>query len=94
MIMVNVRFWKALEGQRPSSSCVLQVRLVQHSPVTSDSDAKRDMKKSAVRAHASELLLLVVRSAGDVDYLKRFGSVLVNIGSQDEASRLDLRLCG
>ena len=89
MMMVNVRSWDALEGQRPSLSFLFQVRLVQHSPVTSDSDPKRDMKKSAVRAHASELLLLVVRSAGDVDYLKRFSSVLVNIGSQDEASRLD-----
>ena len=88
MMMVNVRSWKApVGGQRPSSSFFLQVRLVQHSPVTSDSDAKRDMKKSAVRGYASEILLLVVRSSGDVTYLKKFSQILLNIGSQDEASR-------
>ena len=64
-----------------------QVRLVQHSPVVADSDAKRDMKKSAVRGYASEILLLVVRSSGDVTYLKKFSQILLNIGSQDEASR-------
>jgi hypothetical protein len=45
------------------------------------------MKKSAIRAHASELLLLVVRSSGDVHYLNHFAPVLLTIGSQDEASR-------
>ncbi len=50
-------------------------------------DVKRDMKKSAIRAYASELLLLVVRSSGDVKYLKKFSKILLSIGAQDEASR-------
>jgi hypothetical protein len=69
------------------SGFFFQIRLVQHSPVSTDNEVKRDMKKSAIRGYASELLLLVVRSAGDITYLKKFTPVLLNIGSQDEASR-------
>ena len=59
----------------------------QHSPVSDENEVKRDMKKSAIRGYASELLLLVVRSSGDVKYLKKISNILLTIGAQDEASR-------
>ena len=55
--------------------------------MSEDNEVKRDMKKSAIRGYASELLLLLVRSSGDVKYLKKFSTILLTIGAQDEASR-------
>lgn len=49
---------------------------------------KKDMKKSAIRGYACELLLLVVRTADEVEYLKFFADELLAIGKSDETSKL------
>ena len=49
---------------------------------------KRDMKKSAIRGYACELLLLVVRTSNEVEYLCHFADELLVIGKSDETSKL------
>ena len=54
----------------------------------SSQEGRKDMKKSAIRGFASELLLLAVRSSEDVDWLQRYGSQLFDLGRHDEHSKL------
>ena len=42
-------------------------------------DGKKDMKKSAIRGFASEILLLVIRSSDNVQFLRRYGTQLITI---------------
>jgi hypothetical protein len=51
-------------------------------------DGKRDMKKSAIRGFASELLLLTIRSSADMAWLRRYGAQLLELGRSDEHSKL------
>ena len=62
--------------------CLLE--LCRHSSL----EGRKDMKKSAIRGFASELLLLAVRSSEDVDWLQRYGSQLFDLGRHDEHSKL------
>ena len=67
------------------------IRLVKHSgdhKDGSESATKKDMKRSAIRGYACELLLLVIRTAEDVTYLNYFASELLAIGRADETSKL------
>ena len=54
----------------------------------SSQEGKKDMKKSAIRGFASELLLLCVRSSEDMDWLQRYGTQLFELGRHDEHSKL------
>ena len=49
---------------------------------------KRDMKKSAIRGYACELLLLTIRTSNEVEYLCHFADELLIIGKSDETSKL------
>ena len=49
----------------------------------SSQEGKKDMKKSAIRGFASELLLLCVRSSEDMDWLQRYGTQLFELGRHD-----------
>jgi hypothetical protein len=49
---------------------------------------KKDMKKSAVRGYACEILLLVVRTSDEIEYLYSFSQGLLAIGKSDESSKL------
>ena len=51
-------------------------------------DSKKDMKKSAIRGFASELILLTVRSSDNIPFLKRFATNLLTTGSSDSHSKL------
>ena len=63
--------------------------LVQHSgDVDDENQQKKDMKKSAIRGYACELVLLVIRLADDVEYLSNFTDELIAIGKSDENSKL------
>lgn len=64
------------------TDCLLA--LVKHSTI----DGKKDMKKSAIRGYASELLLLTVRCSDDMGWLRRYGAELLNLGRHDEHSKL------
>ena len=64
------------------TDCLLA--LVRHS----STEGKKDMKKSAIRGFASELLLLTVRTSDDMSWLRRYGSELVELGRHDEHSKL------
>ncbi len=50
---------------------------------------KKDMKKSAIRGYACELLLLVIRSSETVEFLFHFNSELLDLGKSDETSKLN-----
>ena len=54
----------------------------------SSQEGRKDMKKSAIRGFASELLLLAVRSSEDMDWLQRYGGQLFDLGRHDEHSKL------
>ena len=63
--------------------------LVKHSgEVDDENQQKKDMKKSAIRGYACELVLLVIRLADDVEYLSKFTDELITIGKSDENSKL------
>ena len=70
------------------------IRLVKHNcdekqyQATEDEQPKRDMKKSAIRGYACELLLLVVRTSNQIEYLYFFADELLQIGKSDETSKL------
>ena len=51
-------------------------------------DRKKDMKKSAIRGFASELILLIVRSSDNIPFLQRFSTQLLTTGSSDSHSKL------
>ena len=51
-------------------------------------DGKKDMKKSAVRGFASEILLMVIRSSDNVEFMKKYCTQLLTIGSSDSHSKL------
>ena len=54
----------------------------------STEDSKKDMKKSAIRGFASELILLTVRSSDNVPFLKRFATQLLTTANSDSHSKL------
>ena len=67
------------------------IRFVQHSGELKEgntSATKKDMKRSAIRGYACELLLLVVRTSEDVSYLNYFAAELLELGRADETSKL------
>ena len=67
------------------------LRFVRHSGELKDGDGsvtKKDMKRSAIRGYACELLLLVVRTSEDVSYLNHFALELLSVGRADETSKL------
>eukprot|EP00096_Caligus_rogercresseyi_P005642 TRINITY_DN21601_c0_g1_i1.p1 TRINITY_DN21601_c0_g1~~TRINITY_DN21601_c0_g1_i1.p1 ORF type:complete len:1211 (-),score=404.54 TRINITY_DN21601_c0_g1_i1:179-3394(-) len=51
-------------------------------------DSGKDMKKSAVRGYALELIMLTVKLREEASYLKRFSSQLLQLVKCDESSRL------
>ncbi|CAB4066314.1 GRK4_5_6 [Lepeophtheirus salmonis] len=57
------------------------IRLAKH-------DTGKDMKKSAIRGYACELIILTIKAREDVGYLKRFSSSLIDLAKFDENSRL------
>lgn len=65
------------------------ISLVQHSgEVDEENQQRKDMKKSAIRGYACEILLLVVRLSDEVEYLHYFGDELLSLGKSDENSKL------
>ena len=70
-----------------SSNLEVVIRLAQHSKAGED-EGKKDMKKSGIRAYACELLLLVVRTSENLDYMVHLRGPLLALGRQDEASKL------
>ena len=60
------------------------ITLVKHS----SQEGKKDMKKSAVRGYASELLLLTIRTTDNVEFLERYAGELIALGKHDEHSKL------
>ena len=71
------------------------IRLVKHTSdekdyfaIPEDDQPKKDMKRSAIRGYACELLLLVVRTSNEVEYLSHFSDELLSIGRSDETSKL------
>ena len=54
----------------------------------SSEDGKKDMKKSAIRGFASEILLLVIRYSDNVQFLRRYGTQLITIGNSDSHSKM------
>ena len=51
-------------------------------------EEKKDMKKSAIRGYACEILLMVVRLSDQIDYLYFYSDELLTIGKSDENSKL------
>ena len=51
-------------------------------------EGKKDMKKSAVRGYASELLLLTIRTTDNVGFLEKYAGELIALGKHDEHSKL------
>ena len=66
------------------SNCDNILALCRHS----SEDGKKDMKKSAIRGYASEILLMVMRSSDNVQFLKKYATQLLTIGSSDSHSKL------
>ena len=65
------------------------LHLVKHSgEVDEENQQKKDMKKSAIRGYACELLLMTIRHADQVEYLSFFAEELIAIGKSDENSKL------
>ena len=67
------------------------IRFAQHSGELKEGNnsvTKKDMKRSAIRGYACELLLLVVRTSENVSYLNYFASELLSLGRADETSKL------
>ena len=64
------------------TDCLLA--LIRHS----SEDGKKDMKKSAIRGYASELLLLTVRASDSVTWLQRYCGQLLQLGRSDSHSKL------
>ena len=67
------------------------IRFVKHSGELKEGNenaTKKDMKRSAIRGYACELLLLVVRTSENLFYLDSFASELLSIGRADETSKL------
>ncbi len=63
--------------------------LAKHSgAVDEENHQRKDMKKSAIRGYACEILLVVVRLSDEIDYLYHFGSDLWSLGRSDENSKL------
>ena len=63
--------------------------LTKHSGELDDEkQEKRDLKKSAIRGYACEILLMVVRMSDEVEYLYHFGPELLTLGKSDENSKL------
>ena len=60
------------------------VALTKHS----SDENKKDMKKSAIRGFASELILLTVRSSDNIPFLKKYAEELLSTGSADSHSKL------
>ena len=58
--------------------------LIKHS----SEDGKKDMKKSAIRGFASELLLLTIRTSDNVEFLQRYAVRLIELGKYDSHSKL------
>eukprot|EP00092_Neocalanus_flemingeri_P000796 GFUD01000847.1.p1 GENE.GFUD01000847.1~~GFUD01000847.1.p1 ORF type:complete len:1287 (-),score=290.34 GFUD01000847.1:2353-6213(-) len=58
--------------------------LIKHS----SEEGKKDMKKSAIRGFASELLLLTIRTTDNVEFLQRYAARLVELGKYDSHSKL------
>ena len=58
--------------------------LIKHS----SEEGKKDMKKSAIRGFASELLLLTIRTTDNVEFLQRYAGKLVELGKYDSHSKL------
>jgi len=58
--------------------------LIKHS----SEEGKKDMKKSAIRGFASELLLLTIRTTDNVEFLQRYAVRLVELGKYDSHSKL------
>ena len=54
----------------------------------SSEDGKKDMKKSAIRGFASDILLMVIRSTDNVEFLQKYATQLITIGSSDSHSKL------
>ena len=54
----------------------------------SSEDGKKDMKKSAIRGFASDILLMVIRSSDNIEFLKQYATQLITIGSSDSHSKL------
>ena len=54
----------------------------------SSMDGAKDMKKSAVRGYANELLLLCVRSTENLDFLHKYSKELHELGKHDPHSKL------
>ena len=65
------------------------IALVKHSgEVDEEQQEKKDMKKSAIRGYACEILLMVIRLSDQVDYLYFFSDELLALGKSDENSKL------
>ena len=67
------------------------IRFAQHSGELKEGNSsvtKKDMKRSAIRGYACELLLLVVRTSENVSYLNNFTTELLALGRADETSKL------
>jgi len=65
------------------------LHLVKHSgEVDDENQQKKDMKKSAIRGYACELVLMTIRHADQVEYLSFFTEELIAIGKSDENSKL------
>lgn len=65
------------------------IRLVQHSgQVDEENQQKKDMKKSAIRGYACEILLMVTRLSDQVEYLHYYSDELFTLGKSDENSKL------
>ena len=67
------------------------IRFAQHSGELKEGNSsvtKKDMKRSAIRGYACELLLLVVRTSENVSYLNNFATELIALGRADETSKL------
>ena len=62
--------------------CLLS--LIKHS----SDEGKKDMKKSAIRGFASELLLLTIRTTDNVEFLQRYAVRLIELGKYDSHSKL------
>ena len=65
------------------------ISLANHSgEVDEEQQQKKDLKKSAIRGYACEILLMVVRLSDQTDYLYHFCEELLNLGKSDENSKL------
>ena len=54
----------------------------------SSDENKKDMKKSAIRGFASEIILLTVRSSDNIPFLRKYALELITTGNSDSHSKL------